>query len=472
MKDINQQKFVSLISNTYNFSHRTISKWFPVCLILATSLFYKSFGEFKQTLILPGRPYKIDGVNLGVGRNDSKLRLYGSGTYQGKGFEWSFTNSLWHSDTIYSGIGTHCAPRIAALKNNGINAFYIGEWGSKGVRFTSYSNGWSPLSTLTNSTGKSNIYATRSGNGCNDGKERLYIASDKGLFQYSWNGQSFDEQVVCDFTVGEFSLGDGRNDGTNRIYVGRRYGKTLHEFSWDGTAFKESIVYTAPSNSSWATHVASVRNDTLNRVYAWTGPLMEFTYSSGKWDTLTVDSKNAQRFYIRSGAVRVDKQSRLYVSEKNSGLKEYTWNISKSKFDIDGITAATGGCTIGDGRGDGKNRLYVASGTKNNYSGASVVELSDDSITAINKSIRKKKKASKTLKLRGSQVLQLHNQSDQLIGHALCDLSGKMLWSSIESKICNSNISLLFDPKISNGLYVLQLHWEKTQENYLLYFYR
>jgi len=91
-----------------------------------------------------------------------------------------------------------------------------------------------------------------------------------------------------------------------------------------------------------------------------------------------VDQSSINRFYITSGSVRSDNKSRLYVSQTGQGLAEYTWNNAQAKFEkIDAITAATGGCAIGDGRGDGVNRLYVACGSKGYYRQAAVVELSD-----------------------------------------------------------------------------------------------
>jgi len=89
----------------------------------------------------------------------------------------------------------------------------------------------------------------------------------------------------------------------------------------------------------------------------------------------TRDADILERYYINAGSIRHDGEPGVYVSVKNQGLYEYVWSESGATYQVDAISAATGGCSIGNGRGDGKNRLYVARGTKGHYVDAAVIEI-------------------------------------------------------------------------------------------------
>lgn len=335
-----------------------------------------SADVLQQNLIMPDFSRGVDGVELGFGRNDNVTRLYGPVTYEGSGYEWSYENGSWVDRKIYSGIGTHCTPRLGDLNGRG-NTLYMGIWGDVGVSTLAYRDTWSSGSIVAGSSGKGRILSVKPADARNDGIQRLYIGSDKGLFEYSWHDAGYAELVVLAHAVGDFGLGDGRNDGVRRIYAGERGGSELHELTWDGNAFRDEVVFRCSQSSEYASHVGDGRGDGMYRVYAWCGKLFELTYERGKWTQVTVDEASAARFYIRSGRVRSDGRSRLYVSQKSKGLVEYTWSGSAQRFqDVDVVSGATGGCAIGDGRGDGKNRLYVARGSGSAYSAAAVVELS------------------------------------------------------------------------------------------------
>lgn len=334
--------------------------------------------ELQFNLIDPGFSSQVDGVELGTGRNDGVIRLYGPLSYEGAGYEWSFENGSWVGREIYSGLGsTHCTPRVGDLGGQG-SGVYMGIWSNKGVGMVSYDNGWSGVEIMNGSTGKSRILSIKVGDGRNDGVQRLYIGSDNGLFEYSWNGADYDERLVLNRPVGDFGFGDGRNDGVTGIYAGVRGGTTLHELVWDGQTFQNNVIFTAQHSSRYAAHVGDGRGDGVNRVYAWCGGIYEFTYENGQWTRVTVDSRGGSRFYIRSGRIHSDNRSRLYVSKMYEGLMEYSWNTEQQEFEVDAISGATGGCAIGDGRGDGKNRLYVGRGSNGTYTEAAVVEISSD----------------------------------------------------------------------------------------------
>lgn len=326
----------------------------------------------QKTLIMEGPGAGIDGVELGPGRNDGVIRMYGSAIFDGIGYEWSFQNGAWTTTKTYSGLGVSSTPRLGNLDGQG-NALYTGIW-NVGVATVGFHDGWGKPEMIPGTSGKKRVLAVKPADGRGDGSQRLYVGTDRGLFEYTRRGSNYEPLKLLDHAVGDFGLGDGRNDGVRRIYAGERDGSQLHELSWDGQQFRDQVIYTCPETSEYSAHVADGRSDGKNRVYAWCGKLIELTYANGHWTVLTVDEERALRFYIRSGRVRSDQRSRLYVSQKPTGLKEYGWNPDQQRFEVDVVTGATGGCAIGDGRGDHKNRLYVARGSSAKFAEAAVVE--------------------------------------------------------------------------------------------------
>jgi len=323
----------------------------------------------------------IDGVVLGTGRNDKIRRIYTTrGWDNNSGYEYSFTGNEWISNTTFSADIYCSSPVISDLKKEGTNSLYLGGWNESGVLMLKYKDTWTEPKILPESKGKGIILAMLSGNGRNDGINRLYVAhwSDNGLIEYSWNGSKFIAVQLMNKSVGRFSIGRGRNDGINRIYAVERGGSDLHEFTWTGKKYVDKVIFTG-SDSNGTVYVADGRGDRVNRLYVWSGSLFELTYQNGQWTPLVLDKDNVERYYIISGSIRKDNQPGVYVSVKKHGLYEYIWSKLQNKFNVDVITGATGGCCIGDGRGDGRNRLYVANGTKKHYSKAAVVEISDDS---------------------------------------------------------------------------------------------
>lgn len=332
-------------------------------------------GELEQSLIFPGRTSRMDGIEMGIGRNDGVTRLYCPESADGKGHELTYDDGSWVAGSTYTGAGVHCTPRLGDLDGRG-TALFIGSWNDVGVGVVSHRGGWGTPTIIPGSSGLGRILSLKIGPGRNDGVDRLYVGSDRGLIEYGRKGDGYDRVLVLDHAVGHFGLGDGRNDGVPRLYAGEREGSRLHELTWNGKSYVDEVIFECSESSEYTAHVGDGRGDGVHRVYAWCGKLYELTYTRGSWSQTIVDEKSAPRFYITSGRVRSDNRSRLYVSQKSSGLMEYTWNGSAKAFQVDVVTGATGGAAIGDGRRDGKNRLYVAGGSKSAYTKSAAVEVS------------------------------------------------------------------------------------------------
>lgn len=336
-------------------------------------------NQYKFNLIGTGsNTPMIDSVELGVTRDDGIPRLYTTREWNNSsGYEYTLSGSDWGMIETFKASAYCSSPVIADLKKEKNNSLFLGGWNGAGILMIKFKNDSPDPMILPGSTGKGNILAMLSGDGRNDGKSRLYVAhwSQDGLIEYSWNGQNYISKQIFKKSLGRFAIGKGRNDKTNRIYFVERGGTALHELSWDGLCFTDKIIFNGNTVSNGSVFVSDGRGDGINRLYVWAGSLFELTYKDGQWKSLLLDESNIERYYITAGSIRKDNKPGVYVSVKKKGLYEYVWSKTKKKYDLDVITGATGGCVIGDGRGDGNNRLYVARGTKGYFTKAAIVEI-------------------------------------------------------------------------------------------------
>lgn len=321
---------------------------------------------------------QIDGVELGTGRNDGMQRLYTTRNTSTFAYELSQNNGGWEVLETIAGTTTCSGPVIASLGSMTDNSFYLGGWSGQGILHSRFSgSSWPASSTIPNSSAM--LLAMKAGNGRNDGVTRLYVCGNN-LQEYSWDGTDYTSQIVAAFKVGRIGIGDGRNDGTNRIYAVGRGSDKVYEFTWNSAtaSFDSEAIWTG-SSSNGSAFVGDGRGDGVQRLYVWAGELYELTWNGSIWTSLTMDTRSGEnwsRYYINIGSIGNNSPG-VYVSTRRQGLFEYRWAQSSGTYEVDAISAATGGTAIGDGRNDGVNRLYVARGTKNNYSSSALVEISD-----------------------------------------------------------------------------------------------
>lgn len=207
------------------------------------------------------------GILVGDARNDGKRRVYVAGFFGVN--EYEFIDGVWTETPVYAGTAEGIG-QIASVKNadstyfysNG-NFVYENRWnGESWENHTLYEEAKWPESIAigqARNDGVNRIYAKTSlgrielsyVNGAwekvvlselnqrgalitgitqKDGLERVYTNLTKAwkipdsgpLYQYTWNGKTYDEEMILDGVsgaTGMIEIGDGRNDGTNRIYV-------------------------------------------------------------------------------------------------------------------------------------------------------------------------------------------------------------------------------------------------------------
>jgi hypothetical protein len=197
------------------------------------------------------------------------------------------------------------------------------------------------------------------GDGRNDGINRVYVgySSIDKVNEYTWTGSSWSKTTIGLAGLGShLFIGDGHNDGINRIYAASSTDKKVYEFTWTGSSwtkveiadfkFEEGVNF-------YNYEIIDARNDGVKRLYI-NG--CEFTWNGSGWDKITI-------LYFASmviGDGRNDGIKRIYVREPyTEKVYEYTWNGSTWTCEYTGLKGAV--LYLKDLRNDGINRLYLFS---------------------------------------------------------------------------------------------------------------
>jgi len=220
-------------------------------------------------------------------------------------------------------------------------------------------------------------YCVCVGDGRNDGKERVYLSNFNNHI-YEWSYYPDSGWICAD--VGEgvpdhhgmigVTVGQGRNDGINRVYGGHA-NRWLYEFTYSsGQWLKDSL---RPINSSvyFGVQVGDGRNDEIKRVYGFGGSAIqgrEFTWdSSGDTWLMKTASQPHYVWFFDIGDGRNDGIKRIYGTQyqgrlntsEPSLLLENTWN--GSNFAENQVSSRSAVITqVGQGRNDGVTRVYVS----------------------------------------------------------------------------------------------------------------
>lgn len=229
-------------------------------------------------------------------------------------------------------------------------------------------NGWAEWDRETVGSGMGWASGVVVGQARNDGVSRVYTAGWSRLYEFTWNGSSWDP-LDMGMTLGwGVALGVGRNDGLLRVYAtftvtGPQHGG-VYEYTWSGSSWTRTTVATFPSSpSSSAGHGVALgpgRNDGVVRVYSCdcnNDRTFESTWTGSGWNTTQIFDWSSTDLIVTPG--RGDGVYRLYCSHQGSALREYTWTGSTWVFvDLDTTSSWYYDVTVGEGRNDGVMRVY------------------------------------------------------------------------------------------------------------------
>lgn len=209
------------------------------------------------------------------------------------------------------------------------------------------------------------------GDGRDDGINRIYSACGihgvGPIYELSFNNSKWEKKSIrgddpypgCVYGL---AIGNFRNDGTNGVYASIF---DLTEYRYDSNSWTWNIK--GPS-INWCDDIilGNARNDDYMRIYAaGSGKIYEISYDYGDWNSINIDTGGqlVQKLFITDG--RNDGISRLYAAV-NGNIHEFTWSGSTwEEIDCGKVGDEYYeycGMSGGNGRNDGKNRMYLASG--------------------------------------------------------------------------------------------------------------
>jgi len=172
-------------------------------------------------------------------------------------------------------------------------------------------------------------------------------------------------------------VGQVRNDGINRVYVGTITKGRIFEFSWDSSKSNWSPpIDIGGSSKGGEIHnmtIGSGRNDKIDRLYACslTGELYEIFYTNNTWIQSAIGVADGPCLHTVVGQGRNDGVDRLYAT-RGRNIYEYTWrgNGWEVVF-IGGVSRGRAhGITMGKRWGSVGNYLYIASSASGTYEAA------------------------------------------------------------------------------------------------------
>jgi len=234
------------------------------------------------------------------------------------------------------------------------------------------------------------FFPSTMGDGRNDGINRLYFGTVEGcLYEYTYNSETtpypWDKTLCAQLTVGAqkditwLKIYDGKNDGINRIYASC-YNGNNYEFFYNSESDEwETSIVDNSGAYPYGIIVGDTRNDGTNRILthaSWGFNVNEITWN-GSWNKNSINYQ-PETLYLYPGDIgngRNDDTNRIYLPDYNAGrLWEYSWNQSSSEYDLNYIYSDNLGferVLLGDARGDGITRIYASQGVSSGSGGSS-----------------------------------------------------------------------------------------------------
>ncbi len=251
---------------------------------------------------------------------------------------------------------------LADGQNDGSQRIYVTTIDG-GVYEWSYQNdNW----TMTNTVHPgpiNNLMHIAAGNGRNDGTNRIYFAEwdpSARVFEATWDGANWQIQQIGpapDINTG-IVVGDGRNDGINRLYISGSYG--LQEWEWTSSSWNIT-----PLNSNYhevSGDIGQARNDGTNRIFMNSNCPRELSWNGSSFaqnDVLCPLDTWPDAVQIADG--RNDGTQRVYVNitDNPGGRWEYSWNGSGWDSQLIEATSHRGDIHLAKLKSDGANRVYT-----------------------------------------------------------------------------------------------------------------
>lgn len=370
---------IEQLKSLRNLVCMNFNRIFAFSLFLVGSM--ASAQEWSVTQIGPGPNKETYDLVIGDVRNDQTDRVYVS-TKNGAVYEWSYDQSStsWSYKIIQSNLKGLVTIDYGDARHDGKNRLYFTEFVDQGRLFEAEWDGSDWKTTLIE-TGYHSLSLVV-GDGRNDGKDYLYIGSTNvGTWELDWKDTGWAKtQLHFQASEGVGVVGASKNDGVNRLLF---TSDKVREYTWSGSKFNMD----SPSPKiEWpdAIDIGQGRNDGINRIYAncFNGRgRLEYTWNGTSW-TETMINPVVHRGDLYLAAVKADGKARVYTTTseyfkgKAGNFLEFEWNSANISFDSTILLDATSGATAmiyaGYGRGDDTMRLYAS-----NYVKGTIYELTN-----------------------------------------------------------------------------------------------
>lgn len=308
------------------------------------------------------------GIALGEGKSDDTIRAYCVHISSNTIKEFTYSNAWINTGNINLPFYCEKSVIVADGRNDGINRIYAGEFFGSGntAEYTWTGSSWSYLNM--GAAGQQLINLVY-GDARNDGIKRLYFSTGSAppynsCWEYSYTGNWTYSPISSPsgYYMGNFgiAIGDGRNDGTKRLYIGIYPGYVLCEYTYSGN-WSYNIIATGLSQVMGLA-IGDGRNDGINRLYVacrYEG-IREYTYSGGTWNLTATIPVSGEIFDIDIAKARNDNLNRLYCVTYTGSLYEATYTGSWTINQIGSPGGSLFKVKCGYGRNDNKLRVYVA----------------------------------------------------------------------------------------------------------------
>ncbi|HLC42884.1 MAG TPA: LamG-like jellyroll fold domain-containing protein [Methylomirabilota bacterium] len=275
---------------------------------------------------------EIHNFNIGPGRGDGLNRLYVASLDKNV-YELSYNGAAWTQMVVGALDAEAMHTAVGIGRNDGVVRVYAVSTATA-YEFTWTGSNWSKVVVGPVPAAHSIVI----GPGRNNSLNNLYIASTGfGTSEARYvNGSWIVASMNDGGDVRNLSLGNGRNDGVNRIYGALWQAGQVRELTWDGT--KWSVTSTTPVVEISLIHayVLSGRNDGVNRVYGSgaNGHAWEFTWNGSGWTVEDMGGGGGYIYGFHFGPARNDGVLRLYGAERDTGNQVYEYKWSSALVDM------------------------------------------------------------------------------------------------------------------------------------------
>ena len=257
-------------------------------------------------------------------------------------------------------------------RSDGVNRVYAGTVNSGRVMELSWNGtSWGSPVDVGGSPSGLEIHNLGMGPGRDDGTNRIYACSlDGNLYELSFDGSSWSQDTVgvADPPCTHAVVGDGRNDGVDRLYATRD--QIVWEYTWTGSAWSAVEVGSVNRGIVHGIDLGACRGDGQNHLYIATSAegTYEATFSSGEWSMVSMGDDGDVR-NVSLGAGRNDGVVRVYAGVSTGEIREFTWTGSAwSEAPIEtSVASVMVHAYVATGRNDGVMRVYGAAGDGRAY---------------------------------------------------------------------------------------------------------